>query len=66
MKRKWNSKNGSVSTTRHHIRRGMGLTSSTGQIETWRLNHFDKETGWTGPDLEEIYVSNLNIIFSHL
>ncbi|KAK1360626.1 hypothetical protein POM88_045100 [Heracleum sosnowskyi] len=35
-KRPRESKNGSVSTARHHIRRGMELNSSTGQIETWR------------------------------
>ncbi|KAM6563278.1 hypothetical protein CsatB_023276 [Cannabis sativa] len=54
-KRKWESKNGSVSTPRHHIRRGMNLASSTGQIETWRLKHYDMEKGWTGPDLEALY-----------
>lgn len=53
-KKKWASKNGSVSTARHHIRRGMVLTSLTGQIETWRKNHFD-QNGWTGPDLQELY-----------
>ncbi|KAM6568513.1 hypothetical protein CsatB_016498 [Cannabis sativa] len=54
-KRKWESRNGSVSTPRHHIRRGMDLASSTGQIETWRLKHYDMEKGWTGPDLETLY-----------
>ncbi|WOH00526.1 hypothetical protein DCAR_0519892 [Daucus carota subsp. sativus] len=54
-KRKWGSKNGSVSTARYHIRRGMALTSSTGQIETWRLQHFDKNNGWLVPDLKDIY-----------
>ncbi|KAK1383579.1 hypothetical protein POM88_021314 [Heracleum sosnowskyi] len=54
-KRKWPSKNGPVSTPRHHIRRGMTLTSSTGQIETWRLQHFDEKNGWSGPDLEDLY-----------
>ncbi|KAL8146742.1 hypothetical protein AgCh_004471 [Apium graveolens] len=33
----------------------MTLTSSTGQIETWHLQHFDEEKGWTGPDLEDLY-----------
>ncbi|XP_074330258.1 uncharacterized protein LOC141667607 [Apium graveolens] len=59
-KRPWESKNGSVSTTRHHIWRGMELTSSTGQIETWRLNHFDKN-GWTGPGLQELYDKMIDI-----
>ncbi|KAL8090873.1 hypothetical protein AgCh_040083 [Apium graveolens] len=63
-KRPWESKNGSVSTTRHHIRRGMELTSSTGQIETWRLNHFDKN-GWTGPGLQELYDKMIDIRESH-
>ncbi|KAL8120311.1 hypothetical protein AgCh_017469 [Apium graveolens] len=33
----------------------MTLTSSTGKIETWCLQHFDEEKGWTGPDLEDLY-----------
>lgn len=57
------SKNGSVSTPRHHIRRGMVLTSPTGKIETWRQKHFD-ENGWTAPELEELYASNSVFIFS--
>ena len=57
-KRKWESRNGPVSTARHHIRRGILLTSSTGQIKTWRRKHFDEKKGtWTGPDVSEIYVS---------
>ncbi|KAL8093663.1 hypothetical protein AgCh_035522 [Apium graveolens] len=59
-KRPWESKNGSVSTTRHHIRCGMELTSLTGQIETWHLNHFDKN-GWTGPGLQELYDKMIDI-----
>ncbi|XP_062075107.1 uncharacterized protein LOC133779129 [Humulus lupulus] len=51
-KRKWESKNGSVSTPRHHIRRVMVLTSPTGQIETWRLKHYDAEKGWTDKMME--------------
>lgn len=53
-----------MSTIRHHIRRGMELTSSTGQIETWRLKHFD-ENGWTGPDLQNLYVSNKYLSIFH-
>lgn len=41
----------------------MALTSTTEKIETWRLKHFDEETGWTGLDLEDIYVSNRNLLF---
>lgn len=63
--RKWDPKNESVSTARHHIRRGMSLTSSTEQIETWRLIHFDEEAGWTGPDLEDIYVRTLNTLLPY-
>ncbi|XP_074341524.1 uncharacterized protein LOC141678959 [Apium graveolens] len=59
-KKKWNSKNGSVSTVRHHIRREMELNSSTGQIETWRQNHYDKN-GWTGPKLEKLYDDMMNL-----
>ncbi|KAK1399466.1 hypothetical protein POM88_009329 [Heracleum sosnowskyi] len=39
----------------------MTLTSFSGKIETWRLNHFDEETGWTGPDLEDIYDDMMNL-----
>ncbi|XP_063944594.1 uncharacterized protein LOC108203730 [Daucus carota subsp. sativus] len=53
-KRQWESKNGSVSTPRHHIRRGMALDSLSGHIETWRLKHRD-ENGWTGPNLQKLY-----------
>lgn len=49
-----------MSTVRHHIRRGMELTSSTRQIETWRLKHFD-ENGWTGPDLQNLYDKMMDI-----
>ena len=56
-KRKWGSRNGSVSTARHHIRRGALLTDVSGQIETWRDRHFDPENGWLSPDLQGIYVS---------
>ncbi|POO01053.1 hypothetical protein TorRG33x02_032360 [Trema orientale] len=35
-KRKWGSRNGSVSTPQHHIRREKDLKQATGQIETWR------------------------------
>ncbi|KAF4363470.1 hypothetical protein F8388_016598 [Cannabis sativa] len=65
-KRKWVSKNGSVSTARHHIRRGMVLNSSTGQIETWRLKHYDTEKGWTGPDLELLYNEMMELRAQHL
>ncbi|PON92585.1 hypothetical protein TorRG33x02_116790 [Trema orientale] len=44
-KRKWWSRNESVSTPRHHIRRGEDLTSTTGQIETWRERHCDSDKG---------------------
>lgn len=43
----------------------MTLTSPTGQIETWRLQHFDEKNGWSGPDLEDLYVSYLNILFHY-
>ncbi|PON80736.1 hypothetical protein PanWU01x14_002920 [Parasponia andersonii] len=53
--RMWGSRNGSVSTPHHHIRRGEDLTSMTGQIETWRERHHDLDNGWICPDLESIY-----------
>ncbi|KAF4402227.1 hypothetical protein G4B88_017739 [Cannabis sativa] len=64
-KRKWESKNGSVSTARHHIRRGMVLTSSTGQIETWRLKHYDSEKGWIGIELESLHNKMLELRAQH-
>ncbi|PON76990.1 hypothetical protein PanWU01x14_029990 [Parasponia andersonii] len=54
-KRKWGSRNGLVSTPRHHIRCGEDLTSTTGQIETWRERHYDPDKGWIWSDLESIY-----------
>ncbi|XP_062076208.1 uncharacterized protein LOC133780557 [Humulus lupulus] len=64
-KRKWESKNGSVSTPRHHIRRGMVLTSPTGQIETWRLKHYDAEKGWTGIELGPLYDKMMELRDQH-
>ncbi|PON62205.1 hypothetical protein TorRG33x02_279790 [Trema orientale] len=55
-KRKWESKNGSKKTPRHHVTQGRVLADRIGQIETWCTMHFDLETGWTGPDLQGLYV----------
>ena len=60
---KWNSKNGSVSNARHHVRVGKDLDAPTGQIETFRGQHYSDETRWVGEDLEEKYVSLLFLIF---
>ncbi|KAM6547717.1 hypothetical protein CsatB_019393 [Cannabis sativa] len=54
-KRKWDSRNGSKSTARHHISRGVYLDASIGHIETWRLRHWHKENGWETPELKDTY-----------
>ncbi|KAM6589518.1 hypothetical protein CsatA_012123 [Cannabis sativa] len=54
-KRKWDSRNGSKSTARHHISRGVDLNASIGHIETWRLRHWHKENGWETPELKNTY-----------
>lgn len=42
----------------------MVLTSLTGQIETWHQKHFDAN-GWTGPDLEKLYVRYILFFILH-
>ncbi|KAF4402814.1 hypothetical protein G4B88_010266 [Cannabis sativa] len=54
-KRKWDSRNGSKSTARHHISHGVDLDASIGHIETWRLRHWHKENGWETPELKDTY-----------
>lgn len=58
-KRKMNNRNGSKSTIRYHIERGLDLDSSTSQIETWRLTHWDDKKGWRSTDAAVKYVSLL-------
>lgn len=43
----------------------MALDSLSGHIETWRLKHRD-ENGWTGLNLQKLYVSNGYIFCRHL
>ncbi|KAL5555526.1 hypothetical protein UlMin_037762 [Ulmus minor] len=54
-KRKWDSRNGSKSTARLHVNRGVDLDAPEGHIETWRLQHWNSEHGWTSPELERKY-----------
>ncbi|KAH6763409.1 hypothetical protein C2S52_020842 [Perilla frutescens var. hirtella] len=56
-KRKWETRNGSKSTTRHHVCRGVELDAITGHIETWRIQHCHPETGWSSQEVEAKYVS---------
>ncbi|MFS7951540.1 hypothetical protein Hanom_Chr07g00596391 [Helianthus anomalus] len=56
---KINSKNGSKSTIRYHIERGLDLESSTGQIMTWRLTHWDAKNGLMSTDADAKYVTLL-------
>ncbi|CAH9130514.1 unnamed protein product [Cuscuta epithymum] len=54
-KRKYNSRNGSKSTARHHVSRGVDLDAPVGHIETWRLRHWHPERGWISPEAESKY-----------
>lgn len=56
-KRKHDSKNGSRSTVRHHVARGLELDAPTGHIETWKHCHHSSEKGWSSQESEAIYVS---------
>ncbi|KAK1427858.1 hypothetical protein QVD17_16556 [Tagetes erecta] len=64
-KRKVNSKNGSKSTIRYHVERGLSLDSSSGQLETWRLTHYDAEKGWETPDLAAKYEEMMKLRNEH-
>ncbi|KAJ0923217.1 hypothetical protein HanPSC8_Chr05g0213191 [Helianthus annuus] len=63
--RKINSKNGSKSTIRYHIERGLDLESSTGQIETWRLTHWDAKNGWISTDAAAKYEKMMKLRNEH-
>ncbi|CAH9077755.1 unnamed protein product, partial [Cuscuta europaea] len=54
-KRKWNSRNGSKSTARHHVSHGFELDAPVGHIETWRLRHWHSERGWVSEEAESKY-----------
>ncbi|KAH6801401.1 hypothetical protein C2S52_001865 [Perilla frutescens var. hirtella] len=56
-KRKWETRNGSKSTARHHVCRGVELDAITGHIETWRIQHCHPEMGWSSQEVEAKYVS---------
>ncbi|KAF4384793.1 hypothetical protein G4B88_000189 [Cannabis sativa] len=64
-KRKWDSRNGSKSTARHHISRGVDLDASIGHIETWRLRHWHKENGWETLELKDTYEKNDTVLGRH-
>ncbi|KAK1429855.1 hypothetical protein QVD17_12128 [Tagetes erecta] len=64
-KRKVNSKNGSKSTLRYHVERGLSLDSLSGQLETWRLTHYDSEKGWETPDLAAKYEEMMKLRNEH-
>lgn len=55
-KRKWESRNGSKNTPRHHLSRGLELDGPTGQIETWKIRHCHPTNGWPSAELEAEYV----------
>ncbi|KAL8215936.1 hypothetical protein R6Q57_022773 [Mikania cordata] len=53
--RKMDSRNGSKSTIRYHLENGHDLYSSSGQIDTWRLTHWDEEKGWISEEAAATY-----------
>lgn len=57
--RKTDSRNGSKSTVRYHLESGQDSDLESGQIETWKLTHWDEEKGWISDDAAAIYVSVL-------
>ncbi|XP_042752338.1 uncharacterized protein LOC111906175 [Lactuca sativa] len=64
-KRKMNNRNGSKSTIRYHIERGLDLDSSTSQIETWRLTHWDDKKGWRSTDAAVKYEEMMKLRNEH-
>lgn len=59
-KRKWESRNGSKSTPRHHRSRGVELDAPTGQIETWKIRH--SKNGLILEEAKAKYVSVLLLL----
>ncbi|KAH6775985.1 hypothetical protein C2S52_013546 [Perilla frutescens var. hirtella] len=60
-KRKWESRNGSKSTARHHVGHEVELDARTGQIETWRIQHCDPEKGCSSQELEAKYEAMMQL-----
>ncbi|KAL8214357.1 hypothetical protein R6Q57_003806 [Mikania cordata] len=53
--RKTESRNGSKSTIRYHLEHGHDLYSSSSQIDTWRLTHWEEKNGWISKDAAAAY-----------
>ncbi|XP_076904199.1 uncharacterized protein LOC143559547 [Bidens hawaiensis] len=64
-KRKLDTRNGSKSTILYHIERGLDLDSPSGQLETWRLTHWDAEKGWISTDAAAIYEDMMKLRNEH-
>ncbi|KAK9051006.1 hypothetical protein SSX86_027631 [Deinandra increscens subsp. villosa] len=64
-KRKVDSRNGSKSTIRYHLERGQDLDASSGQIETWRLTHWDAEQGWRTREAAALYEAMMKLRNEH-
>ncbi|KAK9066743.1 hypothetical protein SSX86_014066 [Deinandra increscens subsp. villosa] len=64
-KRKVDSRNGSKSTIRYHLERGQDLDALSGQIETWRLTHWDAEQGWISTEAVALYEDMMKLRNKH-
>ncbi|KAL8251243.1 hypothetical protein R6Q59_034936 [Mikania micrantha] len=64
-KRKLDSRNGSKSTIRYHLERGQDLYSSSCQIETWRLTHWDAKKGWISKEAAATYEDMMRLRKHH-
>ncbi|KAL8256179.1 hypothetical protein R6Q59_031246 [Mikania micrantha] len=54
--RKMDTRNGSKSTIRYQLENEHDLYSSSGQIDTWSLTHWDEEKDWISKEAAATYV----------
>ncbi|KAL8200239.1 hypothetical protein R6Q57_011578 [Mikania cordata] len=55
----------SKSTIRYHLDNGHDLYSSSGQIDTWRLTHWDEEKGWISEEATATYEDMIKLRKQH-
>ncbi|KAL8242048.1 hypothetical protein R6Q59_012350 [Mikania micrantha] len=63
--RKMDSRNDSKSTIRYHLENGHDLYSSSGQIDTWFLTHWDEEKGWISEEAAATYEDMIKLRKQH-
>ncbi|KAL8252194.1 hypothetical protein R6Q59_035887 [Mikania micrantha] len=63
--RKTESRNGSKSTIRYHLEHRHDLYSSSGQIDTWRLTHWEEKKGWISKDAAAAYEDMIKLRKQH-